>query len=48
METLQRDGMVFNVVSSEKEAFEYALEQFAGEARTSLVLTGLHSNIQIL
>ncbi len=36
METLQRDGMLFNVVSSEKEAFEYALEQFAGDARASV------------
>jgi len=35
METLQRDGMLFNVVSSEKEAFDYALEQFAGDARNS-------------
>lgn len=35
METLQRDGMLFNIVSSEKEAFEFALEQFAAEARAS-------------
>ena len=36
METLQSDGMMFNVVSSEKEAFEFALEQFAGDARASV------------
>ena len=35
METLQRDGMMFNVVSSEKEAFEFALDQFAESARAS-------------
>ena len=35
METLQKDGMLFNVVSSENEAYDYALEQFAGEARAS-------------
>lgn len=35
MEVLQRDGMLFNVVSSEKEAFEFALEQFAADARAA-------------
>lgn len=35
METLQRDGMLFNVVSSEKEAFEFALDQFSSDARAS-------------
>lgn len=35
LETLQREGMIFNVVASEKEAFDFALEQFAGEARAS-------------
>ncbi|MCX6161778.1 MAG: hypothetical protein NTV87_10675 [Ignavibacteriae bacterium] len=34
-ETLQHDGMLFNVISSEKEAFDYALEQFAIESRNS-------------
>jgi hypothetical protein len=35
LETLQREGMIFNVVASEKEAFDFALQQFAGEARAS-------------
>lgn len=35
LETLQREGMLFNIVSSEKEAFEFALNQFAGDARAS-------------
>jgi len=34
-ETLQNDGMLFNVISSEKEAFDYALDQFAIESRNS-------------
>ncbi|MDD5362654.1 MAG: hypothetical protein PHN88_11015 [Ignavibacteria bacterium] len=34
-ETLQRDGMLFNVVSSEKDAFDSALEHFKNEARAS-------------
>lgn len=32
-DTLQSDGMLFNVISSEKEAFENALESFKAESR---------------
>ena len=35
IEILQGDGMVFNVVSSEKDAFEHALERFKEESRAS-------------
>lgn len=35
LETLQQEGMLFNVISSEKEAFDFALQQFGTEARYS-------------
>ncbi|MDZ4713529.1 MAG: hypothetical protein SGI89_14565 [bacterium] len=37
-ETLQRDGMMFNIIASEKEAFDFAKDAFAAEARTSVNL----------
>lgn len=37
-ETLQQDGMVFNIIASEKEAFEFAKENFSGEARNAINL----------
>jgi len=35
-ETLQRDGMMFNVIASEKEAFDFALGEFTSDARSSV------------
>lgn len=32
-ESLQREGMMFNIIASEKEAFDYAKNNFASEAR---------------
>ncbi|MDQ3194061.1 MAG: hypothetical protein M3P82_03570 [Bacteroidota bacterium] len=37
-ESLQRDGMMFNIIASEKEAFEFAKDNFAVEARNSVNL----------
>lgn len=37
-ENLQQDGMVFNIVSSEKEIYDKALSQFTGEARKAASL----------
>lgn len=34
-ESLQRDGMIFNVIASEKEAFDFAKNSFSSEARNS-------------
>jgi len=37
-ETLQREGMMFNIIASEKEAFEFAKNNFAAEARNAVNL----------
>ena len=37
-ETLQREGMMFNIIASEKEAFDYAKNSFSAEARNSVSL----------
>ena len=37
-ETLQQDGMLFNIVSSEKEIYEKALERFKGDAKKQVSL----------
>lgn len=37
-ETLQREGMMFNIIASEKEAFEFAKNSFAAEARNMVNL----------
>jgi len=37
-ETLQREGMMFNIIASEKEAFEFAKNNFAAEARNTVNL----------
>lgn len=37
-ETLQREGMMFNVIASEKEAFDFAKNNFSVEARNSVNL----------
>lgn len=37
-EDLQRDGMMFNIISSEKEAFDFAKTNFADEAKYSAQL----------
>lgn len=37
-ETLQNEGMMFNIIASEKEAFDYAKNNFAAEARNAVNL----------
>jgi predicted RNA-binding Zn-ribbon protein involved in translation (DUF1610 family) len=37
-DTLQRDGMIFNIISSEKEVEDYAKQNFSSEARNSVHL----------
>ncbi len=37
-ESLQREGMMFNIIASEKEAFEYAKTNFAAESRNAVNL----------
>ena len=37
-ESLQREGMMFNIIASEKEAFDYAKNNFSAEARNALNL----------
>ena len=37
-ESLQNEGMMFNIIASEKEAFDYAKNNFASEARSSVNL----------
>jgi predicted RNA-binding Zn-ribbon protein involved in translation (DUF1610 family) len=37
-ESLEREGMMFNIIASEKEAFEYAKNNFSSEARSSVNL----------
>lgn len=37
-ESLQSEGMMFNIIASEKEAFEYAKETFTSESRNSVSL----------
>ena len=37
-ESLQREGMMFNIIASEKEAFEFAKNNFAAESRNSVSL----------
>ncbi len=37
-ESLQREGMMFNIIASEKEAFDFAKNNFAAEARNSVKL----------
>lgn len=37
-ETLQREGMMFNIIASEKEAFDFAKNNFASEARNTVNL----------
>lgn len=37
-ESLQREGMMFNIIASEKEAFDFAKNNFASEARNSVNL----------
>lgn len=37
-ESLQREGMMFNIIASEKEAFDYAKNNFASEARNAVNL----------
>ncbi|MEO8663965.1 MAG: hypothetical protein ABI462_00600 [Ignavibacteria bacterium] len=37
-ESLQRDGMMFNIIASEKEAFEFAKNNFAAESRNAVNL----------
>lgn len=37
-ETLQSDGMMFNIIASEQEAFEFAKKNFAAESRNSVNL----------
>ncbi|HMS34533.1 MAG TPA: hypothetical protein PKC91_10645 [Ignavibacteria bacterium] len=37
-ESLQREGMMFNIIASEKEAFDYAKNNFASEARSAVNL----------
>lgn len=37
-ESLQSEGMMFNIIASEKEAFEYAKENFTTESRNSVNL----------
>ena len=38
LETLQMDGMVFNIIASEKEAFDFAKNNFSNESRNSVNL----------
>ncbi|MEO6695543.1 MAG: hypothetical protein ABIY50_09080 [Ignavibacteria bacterium] len=40
-ELLQREGMMFNVIASEKEAFEFAKNNFASAARNSINLDNI-------
>ena len=37
-ESLQREGMMFNIIASEKEAFDYAKNNFSAEARNAVNL----------
>jgi len=37
-ESLQREGMMFNIIASEKEAFDYAKNNFSTEARNAVNL----------
>jgi DNA-directed RNA polymerase subunit RPC12/RpoP len=37
-ESLQREGMMFNIIASEKEAFDFAKNNFASEARNAVNL----------
>lgn len=37
-ESLEQEGMLFNVIASEKEAFDYAKKNFSAEARSSASL----------
>ncbi|MCB0727434.1 MAG: phage holin family protein [Ignavibacteriae bacterium] len=37
-ESLQSEGMMFNIIASEKEAFEFAKKNFAAESRNSISL----------
>ncbi len=37
-ESLQREGMMFNIIASEKEAFDYAKNNFSAEARNAINL----------
>ncbi|MEO8211409.1 MAG: hypothetical protein ABI840_12695, partial [bacterium] len=37
-ESLQREGMMFNIIASEKEAFDFAKNNFASESRSSVNL----------
>ena len=47
-ESLQREGMMFNIIASEKEAFEFAKNNFAAESRNSVSLYNVTLNISIL